>query len=323
MNRSIYYNYVDEKLNTLAARIEQRGKLNILDLHLHSETFYLYFFNELFRWQLENLNAVKHNVEAIDLIEKTKKIVVQVSATATKQKIESTLGKNLAAYAAFTFKFISISKDATELRAKIYKNPHGLLFDAEADIYDIASILKLIYGFSASHQKRIFDFVKSELGSENDVRKVESNLASIVGILGNENWDQYATTPLKTIPYNVERKIEYNALKATKSIVHDYAIFYNRLDKIYSEFNKQGKNKCRSVWGAIHKEYVSHMNTLSDDDLFLKVIECVTERIEDSANYTQIPYEELELCVNILVVDAFIRCKIFLEPPTEEINAAA
>ncbi len=68
MNRSIYYNYIDEKLNTLAVRIEQRGKLNVLDLHLQSETFYLYFFNLLFGWQLKNLNAVKHNVEAIDLL---------------------------------------------------------------------------------------------------------------------------------------------------------------------------------------------------------------------------------------------------------------
>lgn len=323
MNRSIYYNYIDEKLNSLAARIEQRGKLNILDLHLHSESFYLFFFNELFKWQLENLNAIKHNVEAIDLIEKTQKIIVQVSATATKHKIESTLGKNLAAYALFAFKFISISKDAAALRTKIYKNPHGLAFEPEKDVHDIASILKVIFGLSAPHQKRIFDFVKSELGSESDVRTVESNLASIVGILGNEDWDQCPITPLKTIPYNVEKKIEYNTLKATKSIVHDYAIYYNRLDKIYSEFNKLGKNKCLSVWRAIHKDYVSYMNALSGDSLLLKVIECVTKRIEDSANYKPMPYEELELCVNILVVDAFIRCKIFEEPPKEEIDATA
>lgn len=105
--------------------------------------------------------------------------------------------------------------------------------------------------------------------------------------------------------------------------MRDYAVFYNRLDKLYAEFNKQGKNKCRSVWGAIHKEYVSHMNQFGDDELFLKVIECVTKRIEESSNYKQMPYEELELCVNILVVDAFIRCKIFEEPSKEEISAAA
>jgi len=42
----------------------------------------------------------------------------------------------------------------------------------------------------------------------------------------------------------------------------------------------------------------------------------VTARIQGSENYNQIAFEELELCVNILVVDAFIRCKIFKNPET-------
>ena len=33
-----------------------------------------------------------------------------------------------------------------------------------------------------------------------------------------------------------------------------------------------------------------------------------------SNNYAEIPYEELEICVEIIVVDAFIRCKIFENP---------
>ncbi len=37
-------------------------------------------------------------------------------------------------------------------------------------------------------------------------------------------------------------------------------------------------------------------------------------RILQSANAPMIPDEELDLCVAILVVDAFIRCKIFKNP---------
>lgn len=36
--------------------------------------------------------------------------------------------------------------------------------------------------------------------------------------------------------------------------------------------------------------------------------------IQNSKNYLQIPYEELEMCVGMVVVDAFIRCKIFKNP---------
>jgi len=65
MNRKHYFDYIVSKLSALATEIEIRGKLNYLDLHLHSENFYLHFFNELFGWELQNLNAVKANAEAI------------------------------------------------------------------------------------------------------------------------------------------------------------------------------------------------------------------------------------------------------------------
>ncbi|OQY45053.1 MAG: hypothetical protein B6240_09365, partial [Desulfobacteraceae bacterium 4572_87] len=60
-----------------------------MDIHLHSENFYLHFFKVLFGWELQNLNIVHQNAAGVDLVDATKRIVVQVSATATKQKIES------------------------------------------------------------------------------------------------------------------------------------------------------------------------------------------------------------------------------------------
>lgn len=69
MYRPRYFNYIVSKLSALKAEIELRGKLNFLDLHLHSENFYLFFFNELFGWQLQNMNAFKANSGGIDLID--------------------------------------------------------------------------------------------------------------------------------------------------------------------------------------------------------------------------------------------------------------
>ena len=56
MNRTEYYNYIDEKLHTLALRIDTNGKLNMLHLHMHSESFYLHLLNLLYGYKLENLN---------------------------------------------------------------------------------------------------------------------------------------------------------------------------------------------------------------------------------------------------------------------------
>lgn len=50
------------------------------------------------------------------------------------------------------------------------------------------------------------------------------------------------------------------------------------------------------------------------DNVFLNVIENVKEKVIESANFIEIPIDELELCVKIIVVDSFIRCKIFENP---------
>jgi len=314
MNRSGYFNYIEEKLNILATRINSRGKLNINDYNIHSENFYLNFFNELYSWNLINLNKVSHNFEAIDLLDDSKKIIVQVSATSTKQKIESALKKDIIKkYSDYTFKFISISKDASDLRGKKYTNPHNIIFNPLEDIYDINSILKDIISLEIIKQKRIYQFIKDELGDEVDIVKLDSNLATIINILSKEDWDIH-DSPVSINSFDIDHKICFNNLNAAKNIIDDYKIHHTRIDKIYSEYDLSGKNKSSSVVAAIRKEYIRAKKTLNDDDLFFQVSDRIKEKIIQSANFIEIPIDELELCINILVVDAFIRCKIFENP---------
>ncbi len=134
MNRS---DYIVEKIDTLATRINSKGRLNILNLHVHSEDFYAFLLNELYGWQLKNANSSKQNVEGIDLIDHANKFIIQVSATNTKQKVESSLDKDLIKiHSTYTFKFISIANDADDLRKKTFDNPHGIKFNPQDDVVD-------------------------------------------------------------------------------------------------------------------------------------------------------------------------------------------
>jgi len=171
MKRDNYYKYIEKQLHVLANRITTNGKLNMLHLHLHSENFYLHFYNLLYGTNLKNLNDTSQNVEAIDLIDYDKKIMIQVSSTSTKQKIESSLKKDiLKEYTNYRFKFISIAKDATDLRHKTYENPHSITFDPKEDIYDIRSFLNSISSLDIDKQKSIYEFIQKELGEESKKR---------------------------------------------------------------------------------------------------------------------------------------------------------
>lgn len=234
MNRAAYYNYIEERIVTLCTRVELRGKINILDYHLHSENFYRDLFNKLFAWNLENLNSEIQNVEAIDLIDKSNNIAIQVSATNTKSKIDNAL-------------------------------------------------------------------------------RLESNLSSIINLLSKKDFTSIERNT-KINSFEIERKIDFNKLDTSKEIIEEYKLYHHIVDKIYAEFDKSGCNKSISVLNTIKGEYIKNSSKLMGDGLFDLVISTISERILQSSNFEKIPREEMEMCVGILVVDAFIRCKIFKNP---------
>jgi hypothetical protein len=319
MNRSVYYNYIEGQLLHLAASIESQASVNLLTYHIHSENFYVHFLNLLFELQLVNLNAQTQNVAGLDLVDNTNHVVAQVSSTATKQKIESALSKDHSAYAGkYTFKFISISKDASKLKTETFHNPHNLKFNPQDDIFDIPTLLKIINSLPAEKQKPIYDFIKAELGCEADPVKLETNLANIINILSKEDLTN-SISNFQINQFEIDKKINYNSLSIAKLVIEDHSINSTRVGKIYTELDKFGANKSMAVLNSIRGYYIKNKANLSNDALFFKIVECVTQQIKESANFTLIPSDELDLCVNILVVDTFIRCKIF-ENPNNQAN---
>ncbi len=315
MNRSIYFNYIEEKLNTLSYRVYIRGKINLLDLNIYSESFFAELMNHLLGYNLENINAISQNMEGIDLIDFKNKVVVQVSATCSKQKIESSLKKKiLENYKDFQFKFVAISGMADKLRTASFSNPYHIEFSPKDDIYDIKSILNILINMEIKEQYLLYEFIKDELGCSVDMVKVDSNLAGIINILFQDD-----LTPPSEYPeinsFEIQRKIDFNELSMVQPVIDDYKVYYSRINEKYEEFDKQGVNKSLSVLSTIRQEYINLSIKIKDtNELFLSIIDGLVDRIMNSRNYTEIPYDELEMCVSILVVDAFTRCKIFKNP---------
>lgn len=271
--------------------------------------------NHLLGYELKNINVIKQNTEGIDLVDDKNKVIVQVSATSTKQKIENSLAKKIFEdYTGFKFKFIAISGDADKLRAQTFANPYKVTFSPLSDIYDIKSLLNIVLTMQISAQRRLYEFLKDELGSPVDIVKVDSNLASIINILSQEDLSGISDSP-EINSFEILRKIEFNDLLTVQPTIDDYKIYYTRLEEKYREFDRQGANKSLSVLAAIRKQYVKLLGkNIEPYEMFFSIIDNLIEVIMDSKNYVEIPYEELEMCASILVVDAFIRCKIFKNP---------
>lgn len=53
MNRSKYFDYIEEKISFLSYRIKNRGKINLLDLNIHSETFFCGDVEQSFKFKIK------------------------------------------------------------------------------------------------------------------------------------------------------------------------------------------------------------------------------------------------------------------------------
>ena len=315
MNRSKYYDYIEEKLHALSNRIVSRGKVNLLNLNIHSEFFFADFLNLLYGYNFRNLNDSKHNVEAIDIVDIENRIIAQVSSVCTKKKIVNSLNKKiLADFKGYRFLFISIAIDASNLKKKSFATSDGITFNPTRDIIDISALLKTVLNSTIDKQKDIYSFIQGELGNENNIVKMQSNLATIINILSADNLVESIVSPEINV-FHIDSKISFNDLESIRNSIDDYKIYYHKLDEIYSTFDREGFNKSFSVFQTIRKIYAeaSH-NERNPSKIFCTIIENVTEKVVSSANYSAIPFEELDVCVHILVVDAFIRCKIYKNP---------
>lgn len=279
----------------------------------------MYLLNKVYGWNLRNANEENQNVEAIDLMDETNKIVIQVSATSTKQKIENTLNKkSFEEYKSqgYCFKFVSISKPADDLRKMDYKNPYNIAFKPINDILDVASIECHISNMDIPAMEKIHTFIKDELGTIPDAIKFDSDLTSIIIILSK--LDLSNNEPINNInSFEIDKKIVFNNLDVASLFIEDYKLYYNNLEKKYKEFDKLGLNKSMAVLQAMRKIYIDAVvkkKYENDDHLFLGIIDEIKEIVMNSSNYQKITVEELDVCVSILVVDSFIRCKIFKNP---------
>lgn len=157
------YNEIADRLNNLKTRIQSAAAQNLYDLHIHCENFYMHLLNRLYGWELKNINVTNKNEPGIDSIDKNRKIIIQVSATCSKTKIQSSIDKIAAAYRNYRFKFVSIAENADSIRNKRYLLNNYIDFDSNEDIIDIDTILREIHAEKIKNIEEICDLVCEEL----------------------------------------------------------------------------------------------------------------------------------------------------------------
>lgn len=324
MNSEFYISSIEYHLHYLQHIIITRSTLNILNLHIRSEDFYRELLNMIYGYKLVNANMIEPNASSIDLVDDENKIIFQVTCTSTKEKIEQTLSKEILKekYSDYSLYFMFIGKNAEHLIGKEYKNPYNISFDSHNHIYDVESLLRKINFLPIDNLKNVYDLVNKYLLPTDIIpqQRVKSLLPMVIKALCTYNDNENFVSFDDTKTFEINQKIQFNHLKESEALIHRWAPYEGIMMKIYNEFDQSGHLKSEAILMKINRKYRQLRQKIqNEDELFFNII----KSFKDEMIYNQelvndnIFEEELEICIEIIIVDAFMRCKIFKKPGGE------
>lgn len=314
MNSIIYYNEISSLLTMLSYQINREGRLNLHDINIYTEYFYRDFLNTLYSLNLVNANDLTYNEPGIDLADASSKIMVQVSSTATKEKIQSSLEKaDKAKYHGFHFYFLSISKPTEKLKEKSYSCPDEFMFNSKNDIYDIDDILRKVLSADVEVQKELSHLSKNQLEPIAPDRRQPSALAAIVESLAKD--PTLGPEDLDSNAFDISDKVNYNQLATIHDDIRDAAIYSSILDKIYRTCENAGKAPRIKIQSILKSEYLKNKTNLASVRLYYHMVEYVVSKVCNSNNLSpNLFQEDIEWGAKVIVADAFQSCKIFEHP---------
>lgn len=306
---------ITSRLAYLSSEVRLSGSMNLLDSNVLLEDVFKEILNITYGLKLQNANLIKQNIKAIDLIDCSSKTIIQVSSDNSKTKVQTSLDKiELPKYEGYTFKFVCISKGVSHLKKHHFNVPEGISFNAETDCYDDKRILRDILAKDIDTIRKLASYLEESILPATADERRPSVITYVINRLADEPLAEIAVNP-DTKSFDLEPKIDFNSLKKWRDIISEYTVFSLLVDKIYRAYDEQGVNKSFAVLSSLHDLYLNLASELTGDALFDKLLESVYDIVNKDYEYNEsLTREELQMNIKIVLVDAFVKCKIFKKP---------
>tara|TARA_Y100000815_G_scaffold200959_1_gene184567 strand:- start:3417 stop:4202 length:786 start_codon:yes stop_codon:yes gene_type:complete len=86
---------ISELLSRFRVQVGILNTISMLDINIVAENFLIPILNEVYDCDFINANLFNKNYPAVDVVDKTKKIAIQITSTSTTKKVRETLEKIL------------------------------------------------------------------------------------------------------------------------------------------------------------------------------------------------------------------------------------
>ena len=154
-------------LSVVEVSTQNLGFIRLFDQHIICEDFFAGLLNIAFGWQLE---LMEKQQTAVDLIDKSRNMLFQVTANSDRRKIQNTICKFTQKYhepSLNKLRFLIIGK--RKKYKKAFDVPLQIPFDAQDDIWDIPRLIEKFRHFDTKLLQAVGEYVTNEMSNTTTV----------------------------------------------------------------------------------------------------------------------------------------------------------
>lgn len=185
--------YISDKLSFLASKVEMDNSQGLYNINKVSESIFLHLLNCSFNYSLEDANRVLYSdFPAIDLIDHSNKLVIQVTSTLTTQKIYNSISKlqDLNEISSYSLKMCYISRKPNFSKQELLNiKKRGL---TESDLLGIDDILEIATS-DLDKRKDIYNTLFQRLDSKAFNLDIEDHFNKFESQLNTETTNKFYT----------------------------------------------------------------------------------------------------------------------------------
>ena len=165
--------------------------------------------------------------------------------------------------------------------------------------------------------------IKSKIDTSRTLNKHPSAIVEVIKLISAQELNQSDDS---ISIFKPEEKIEYNEINKYKDIIDEFYPFQGRVNEVYNQIEAQGFKKeialtrIKTLYFEAKNNILSNNHSIVNiknnaDALIDEVKKSLWNLWETSHNAdSELSIEAIEVSLNIIIVDAFMRCKI-LEAP--------
>jgi len=152
-----------------------------------------------------------------------------------------------------------------------------------------------------------------------------SLLVDVINEISKLDPDEGQNVLSETKFFEIEEKIKYNNVIRYRTFIDEYKVYSGKIEKIYKEMDKYGQKKNRLLRNIKHlylkakNNYVAEGDAIkaikeNSDNILDDVEKMLFSKFKENDNKKNVCDEDIDVGIMILMVDAFIRCKILENP---------